>query len=127
MRHILFETEFLGGAALAVVTAQVFLIAQLHQDVAVGSKPKESDREAVDHGSAAGCETKEQCDGVGGHHSVQNVHATAANNFARRHESGFGCVMSTRQLGSVMGTTVARFCFKHSVTSDKARTRLCGT
>ena len=82
MRHIPIEAEFLGGAALAVITAQVFLIAQLHEDVAVGGEAKEGDSEAVQHGGASGRETKEQGEGVCSDHSVEHIHATTANDFA---------------------------------------------
>lgn len=86
MRHILCEAEFSGCATMAVVTAQVFLIAQLHQDIAVGGKTEEGHGESVDHRGAAGGQAKEQRDCIGSHHSVQNIHPTTANNFARRHE-----------------------------------------
>ena len=118
MRHILRGAVLSGGATLAVVTAQVFLIAQLHQDVAVGGKTKERNREAVDHGSTAGGEAKEQGDRICSDHSVQDIHTTTTNNLARRHECGLGCVVSTRQLGCVMGATMARLCFKHPVTCN---------
>ena len=50
----------LRGVALAVITAKVFLVTDLHEYVAVGRKTKERNREQVQHGGTAGGEPKEQ-------------------------------------------------------------------
>ena len=90
------KSDDLGGA-LTVVTAQVFLVADLHQDVAVSTKTKEGHREHVHHCGATGGETKEEGDCVGGNEAVENIHATATHNFTRVHELGLGGVMRTRK------------------------------
>ena len=59
------QTGCLRSVALTVVTAQVFLVANLHEYVAVGAKTKEGSSEDVEHAGAASGETQEQADAVG--------------------------------------------------------------
>ena len=90
------------GGALAVVTAQVFLVADLHQDVAVGTKTKERHREHVDHCGATGGETEEESDCVSSNKAVENIHAATTHDFAWVHELGLGGVMRTRKFSGVV-------------------------
>ena len=90
------------GGALAVVTAQIFLVADLHQDVAVGTKTKERHREQVHHCGTAGGETKEQGHCVSGNEAVENIHATTAHHFTWVHELGLGGVMRARKFCRVV-------------------------
>ncbi len=71
-----------GCAALAVVTAQVFLVTNLHKDVAVRTKTKECNGEQIHHCGASGGETQEQRDGVCCNQSVQNIYPATTSDLA---------------------------------------------
>ena len=92
----------LSGATLTVVTAQVFLVTDLHEDVAVRTKTKECHGEEIHHGGASGGKAEEERQSVDGNKAVQNIHSTATCDFTWRHKGRLRCEVTTWKFFSVV-------------------------